>query len=282
MRLALVAILAIGCVEQGPGPQPKKIDPTYVQDHLVSAAPAGITKFDVAVGEGIAIYLGNKLDRTTIAPGQAITITHYWKVLRSPGPQWKVFTLVRGPAGTADFMNLPSTDMQIAHGPGTWEPGEIIEDIQTIHLRPDWRSKEATVLVGLIEQGKHGTLDRMSVAGPRTKDNTIVAAVLEVDLSRAPPPKGTIHITRTQGPIAIDGAASESGWLGIPHAELVTAQGGQDPTGKAVARMTWDDQYLYLFVSITDTDIVSPFKQQDDPLWKGDCVEIFIDADGNR
>jgi biopolymer transport protein ExbD len=27
---------------------------------------------------------------------------------------------------------------------------------------------------------------------------------------------------------------------------------------------------------------VSPFQNHDDPLWKGDCVEVFIDADGDR
>jgi hypothetical protein len=46
--------------------------------------------------------------------------------------------------------------------------------------------------------------------------------------------------------------------------------------------MTWDDQNLYVFVQITDTDVFSPFKQHDEPLWKGDCVELFIDADGTR
>src|SRR5687768_16359421 len=139
MRFALVAILAIGCVERRPSPQPKKIDPAYVQEHLLPEVPPGITKFAAAVGDGIALYLGNKLEKPIVAPGQTTTIKHYWKVLRSPGPQWKVFTLVRGAAGTADFMNLTATDMQIAHAPGTWEPGEIIEDIQSITLRPDWR-----------------------------------------------------------------------------------------------------------------------------------------------
>jgi hypothetical protein len=28
--------------------------------------------------------------------------------------------------------------------------------------------------------------------------------------------------------------------------------------------------------------VFSPYKQHDEPLWKADCVEMFIDADGNR
>jgi hypothetical protein len=46
--------------------------------------------------------------------------------------------------------------------------------------------------------------------------------------------------------------------------------------------MTWDEQNLYVFVSVTDTDVFSPYKNHDDPLWKQDAVEMFIDADGNR
>ena len=46
--------------------------------------------------------------------------------------------------------------------------------------------------------------------------------------------------------------------------------------------MTWDDDNLYVFVSVTDTDIVSEYKKHDDSLWKADDVEMFIDADSNR
>jgi len=37
-----------------------------------------------------------------------------------------------------------------------------------------------------------------------------------------------------------------------------------------------------VFVSVTDTDIVNTYKNHDDPIWKQDAVEIFIDADSNR
>ncbi|MGN6108448.1 MAG: carbohydrate-binding family 9-like protein, partial [Kofleriaceae bacterium] len=64
--------------------------------------------------------------------------------------------------------------------------------------------------------------------------------------------------------------------------ELVTAEGSPEPVGKATAKLTWDDQYLYVFASIVDTDVFSPYKQHDEPLWKADCIELFVDADGNR
>lgn len=286
MRTALVAGLLAwaACVDRGAGPQPKKIDPAYVAAHLLAQPPAGLTpRLDVALGGGKVIYLGNTVDRVAVVPGQIVRVTHYWQVVQPIGAGWKVFALLRGAPGTADFIALPATDMELGHDPARWQPGEVIEDVQDITLRPDWRSPTATLTVALIAVGQHGVGDRMAASGPHTQDREVIARVIDVDLSKAPPPPGTVHVPRALGPIAIDGVASEPAWAAAATSpELVTAEGSADPVGKAIARLTWDDQYLYAFVSITDSDIVSEYKNHDDPLWKADCVELFIDADGNR
>jgi hypothetical protein len=286
MRIALVAGLLAGvaCVDRGPGPPPKKIDPAYVAAHVLAQPPAALTpRLDVALGGGKLIYLGNTVDRAAVVPGQIVRVTHYWQVVHPIGPGWKLFALVRGAPGTADFINLPATDLELGHDPSRWQPGEVIEDVQDITVRPDWRSPTATLTVGLIAVGQHGVGDRMAASGPHTQDRAVIARVIDVDLSKAPPPPGTIHVPRALGPIAIDGVASEPAWAtAATSPELVTAEGSADPVGKATARLTWDDQYLYAFVSITDSDIVSEYKNHDEPLWKADCVELFIDADGNR
>jgi len=150
-------------------------------------------------------------------------------------------------------------------------------------VRPDWRSASATILVGLIEVGRHGTLDRMAASGPHTQDRAVVARVLEIDTSRAPPPAGTVHVPRARGELAIDGVTSELAWsFAASTQEFAAAEGSSEPNGKTSAKLLWDDANLYVFASIQDTDIYSEFTQQDDPLWKADCLEVFIDADGNR
>ncbi|HEX3762284.1 MAG TPA: carbohydrate-binding family 9-like protein [Kofleriaceae bacterium] len=286
MRIALVAGLLAwsACVDRGPGPQPRKIDPVYVAAHLLKQPPAGVTpRLDVSLGDGKVVYLGNTVDRAAVVPGQVVRVTHYWQVIQPVGTGWKVFALVRGAPGTADFMNLPATDMELGHGPARWQPGEVIEDVQDIVLRPDWRSPTATLTVGLIAIGQHGVGDRMAASGPHTQDRAVIARVIDVDLSKAPPPPGTVHVPRAVGPIAVDGVALEPAWAAaVTSPELVTAEGSADPVGKAAAKLTWDDQFLYAFVSVTDSDVVTEYKNHDDPLWKADCVELFIDADGNR
>jgi len=52
--------------------------------------------------------------------------------------------------------------------------------------------------------------------------------------------------------------------------------------GAARARLLWDDHNLYAFIEVDDADVHSQYKAQDDPLWKEDAVELFIDADRNR
>nr|HEX4318522.1 carbohydrate-binding family 9-like protein [Kofleriaceae bacterium] len=282
--LALIAVVVACGVDTGAGPQPKKIEPAYIDEHLLKAVPPELTtRLDVALGSGAVVYLGNTVDHEMLAPGGVVKVTHYWKVAREIGPGWRVFARMRGQPGSADFMNLPATDMELGHSPESWRPGEIIADPQDFILRPDWRSPGATLEVGLIRVGEHGTEDRMLADGPHVVDRAIVAREFQVDLSRAPPPPGTVYIPRATGPITIDGVANEASWqTAAVSPEFATAEGSPEPIGKATAKMTWDDTSLYVFVSVVDTDIVSEFKKHDDSLWKADDVEVFIDADNNR
>ncbi len=280
--LVLVAVAACcACSDQGVGPQPKRIPAGYVPQHLLASEPSPLTRVDVTLGDKV-VYLGNIVDTPRIIPGNVLKVKHYWKVVRPVGPGWRVFTLLHGAPDRADFMNLAPTDMQLAHAPATWRAGEIIEDEQELVLRPDWKSATATLLVGLIAVGEHGVGDRMAATGPNTRDRAVIARVFDVDLARAPPPPGTVHVPHAQGPIVIDGAL-DPGW-GSPavSGEFSPGEGSPEPVGKASAKMTWDEQNLYVFVSVLDHDIYSPYKAQDDPLWKADCIELFIDADGNR
>jgi hypothetical protein len=282
MKRALLLLLVSACVDKGPGPQPRKIEPAYIAANLVSAVPPAAQRVDVELG-GKVVYAGNVVDRPALVPGQTVRVTHYWQVKAPPGPGWRVFAILRGAPGTADFMNLPATDMELGHPPATWKAGEIIQDVQDFTLRPDWKSRTATLTVGLIRDNGHEVGDRMAASGPNVVDRAVVARTLPVDLSKAPPPPGTIYVPHAAAPITIDGMANEPGWVGaVVSPEFQTAEGCDEPGGKASAKMTWDEQNLYVFVTVTDTDVVSEYTKHDDSLWKADDIEVFIDADGNR
>ncbi|MBV8761033.1 MAG: carbohydrate-binding family 9-like protein [Deltaproteobacteria bacterium] len=280
-RVAVLLALA-ACVDRGPGPQPKKIEASYIKAHLLAVPPQAIDHVDATLG-GKIVYIGSTLDKAQVAPGQPAKLTSYWWVKEPPGPGWRVFTLVRGAPGSADFMNLPATDMELGHPPETWKTNEIIQDEQDFVLRPDWKSPTATITLGLIHQHGHDVGDRMAATGHDVVDRAVVARTASVDLSKAPPPPGTVYIPRAAGAIAIDGVGGDLGWSNaVTSPEFQTAEGCPDANGKASARLSWDDTYLYVFVTVTDTDVVSEYTKHDDSLWKADDIEVFIDADSNR
>jgi hypothetical protein len=292
LTLALVVASAAGCVDRGPGPVRKKVDPKTVAANILVTPPADLERVDVVLG-GKVKYLGNRVvDKDNrpisgpLAPGGTVRLIHYWQVLAPVGPGWEVFRYARGAPGSADFMNFTPTDMDYGLPVSQWKAGQIIADPQDITLRPDWRSPQATIYVGLIADGGHQLGDRMFTvpsAPPAVIDRAIVARSFQIDLSKAPPPAGTVYIPHASGPITIDGIGTEPGWAtAVMSPELVTAEGSQDPVGKTIARMSWDEQNLYVLVQITDSDIYSQYKTHDEPLWKQDVVELFIDADGNR
>jgi hypothetical protein len=278
--LAIVCVLG-ACVDTGPGPQPKKLDPKVIAAGITTSVPPHLVHVEVGVG-GFVNYVGNA-GPISVIPGQAVRITHVWQVILPPGPGWRVFALLRGEPGTADFMNLEATDMELGHPVATWKTGEVISDVQDFTLRPDWRSPTATLYVGLIRTGGHDVGDRMPATGSNTLDRAVVATKFQVDLSKAPPPPGTVYVPHTTGAITVDGIGFDPGWgLAAMSPDFATAEGSQDPVGKANAKLAWDENYLYAYVVIQDTDIVSPYKNHDDKLWMADAVELFIDADGNR
>jgi len=276
-----LALLA-GCVDKGPGPQPKKIDATYVAEHLLKAPPADLAaRLDVNIGDAV-MYLGSRMPSAPVVPGVAFQVTHYWQVLTAPGKQWRVFSHVRSDAAS-DFLNADRSDMRTGYGPAAWRPGDIIEDVQEITLPPGWQGSTAYITVGLFQQGKHAISDRAPIKDVRAADHALRVGQVTVDLSKAPPPPGTVVVKKSPTPIVIDGVASEPAWTTATMSpEFLGAEGSPDVTGTALARMTWDDTNLYLFATVTDPDIFSEYKTHDDPLWKADCVEMFIDADGNR
>ena len=282
MRAAALCVLLFACVDAGPGPQPKKIDRKLIAANLLTALPANLTHLDVSLG-GRVEYVGNTAANAILIPGQAARITHVWQVLIPPGPGWRVFAQLRGDPGTADFMNLDATDMELGHPVASWRAGEIISDPLDFTLRPDWKSKTATLYVGLIRVDGHQLDDRMHATGPGTQDDAIVAKPYQVDLAKAPPPQGTVYLPHAAGPITIDGIGTEPGYgLATLSPDFATAEGSAEPVGKANAKVTWDDQAMYVFVTVQDTDIVSPYTKHDEDLYKADAIEIFIDADSNR
>ncbi len=92
------------------------------------------------------------------------------------------------------------------------------------------------------------------------------------------PPIPRYPVKRTTAPVAIDGKLDDKAWAAAsPPVSLQFLWDSQ--TGakqKTAVRMLWDDQNLYLAYDVDDADITAQFQNRDDPTYRDDAVEIFI------
>jgi hypothetical protein len=85
------------------------------------------------------------------------------------------------------------------------------------------------------------------------------------------------EIKRAATSLTIDGRLDEVAWK---NAEPVTMQfPWEQQTGakqKTSVRLLWDDENLYVAYECDDADIVAHHLQRDDPTYRDDAVELFI------
>jgi len=285
MRLHIVCCVAlVACVERE-GPDTPKADDGFIKDNLLSAAPSPKHVVNADLG-GKVTYLGADVDKDSAVIGDKIKVIHYWKVIEPPGAEWRLFTHVNGAKG--DWINVDDTRMRKGYGPDKWKAGDIIRDEQVFPILPTWKSADATIYVGMFRKGGQTEKDRMTIrSGPSDQKGRVKVATIPIGAVAGKPAPAVgdakpFAVQRAKGPIKLDGKASELDWAKAAVAgPFVDAEGGAPAGGSASARLLWDAEYLYAYVEVADKDVASSFKKTDDPLWKEDAVELFIDADGN-
>ncbi len=98
----------------------------------------------------------------------------------------------------------------------------------------------------------------------------------------ADPPRYTA--LRTNETMQIDGKATEQVWSSIPYTtNFREIKGGANaPSIDSKLKLCWDDQYLYVFASLEQTDLWATLKSHDATIFMDHALEIFIDPDGDR
>ena len=279
---SITLALVCACVDQGP--KQKQIDPAYIQKNLLAEPPAQMTNAVNADLGGKVLYLGNDVQASALEPGEEVEVVHYWKVVEPPGDQWRVFAHLVG-AGPKDWANVDYSDMRTGHGPDKWQAGEIIRDAQKIRLPKAWASPFVELRVGLFPKGGHTVADRLPVvSGPADEESRVRAVRIAVAQGGGEPAASSPYVVRkAAGSITIDGRADEAAWQSVPASPAFTAaEGSPAMKGETRARLLWDDDNLYAFVSAKDTDVFNQYAKQDEPMWREDVIELFIDADRNR
>ncbi|HZZ72045.1 MAG TPA: carbohydrate-binding family 9-like protein [Pirellulales bacterium] len=90
------------------------------------------------------------------------------------------------------------------------------------------------------------------------------------------PPVKTYTIERASGPIAIDGKLDEEVWKKAELAHLGDLHDGKPSHHDTTFRMLYDDENLYVAFHCVADHVFSPAEKHDDPVYNGDCVELFL------
>src|SRR5512143_3782063 len=93
--------------------------------------------------------------------------------------------------------------------------------------------------------------------------------------AQQPVPRYEAH--RAAAPLVIDGKLDDKAWAAAPAVELIFPWESQ--TGakqKTTVRLLWDDRYLYAGYECEDRDIVAVHTERDDPTYRDDAVELFV------
>ncbi len=91
------------------------------------------------------------------------------------------------------------------------------------------------------------------------------------------------EVLRTAEDIKVDGRLDEAVWSMAPGITLRFPW--EDVTQEkqsTIVKLLWDDDNLYVGYDCQDTEITAVLDTHDDPVYRDDCVEIFISPDEQR
>jgi len=222
--------------------------------------------------------LGYVLSSDRLVPGEAITVTCYWRCEEKIGGDMKIFVhLDSSKRSTFDHYAvsglLPTSE---------WKPGSIIQDVQTIDVGRGYPEGTARLWVGFFDQtlwSERQENKRLTLKDPGTgradKEGRLLVTTLWIGKGQ---PK-EVAVAQAAG-ITIDGKFDEPAWKKAMDevGPLVKIRGGAaaGPGQGVRAGFLRDDERLYLAFEVEDRDVRSSFTERDAKLWTMDNVELFL------
>jgi len=280
-----------------------------IEDNLFEEAPEISHPVHATYGNVIEL-LGYDIEPAgVIRPGQAFTISAYYRAMEPIEKPWKVFVHLDGFSSLAQTNTRQGFDHDAINNlypTSMWEPGYIVRDTFSGVLREDFENTEVVIHIGFWdptarERGNRRphwaamgvgfmvdrVAERMVVTNPGT--GSIQGDQEGPQLAVGSFRTGTEEARRIQAPslqnavITVDGALDEVVWQAVrrsdPFVYHRTGQPGDDLLTDV--RVLWDEEAIYFGLSMHDTDITATATERDDELWHEDSVEIFLDPLGD-
>jgi Carbohydrate family 9 binding domain-like len=269
MRAVIVVTLMIACA---PAPSPRLLTSRGVEP-LHDPAP---TLCDAVVDDRLQLL--SLSAPTSWPPGSKATLTTTWRVKHDLlGTDPMVFVHVTAPGGEVNLLQADHPPLQRRVAPMLWRVGDVIVDEVELTLPSSWPARHADIRIGWYE-GKH----RWPVRG------SCDVAVVDERLDRIQLPSITVttandhvDIPHLGAAVVIDGVREPSWAAAAVLGPFAPWDGKGKPQHPTTAYAQWDEDALYLLFVATDPDPHSPYHNNDDPLYEGEALELFIDGDGD-
>ena len=246
---------------------------------LVSEAPK---QFDFPVNEswdGKIELLGFNLEPMPLQHGKPFKATFYFKVLDNLSRPYKFFGHFESLA--SDEPARQGWDHYLAGNaiPAMkWKTGMIFKDEYQGKIPPGFPGVKADLWAGFFD-GNY----RMPPDKRQNSDSQDRVKVATIALDKPIESDREAQVFRAGGPITIDGKLDEPCWEKAPSLGFFVNTSGTSKVHPVTdAKLLWDDTNLYVAFTCNDKDVWSTYLRRDDPLYRQEAVEIFIDADGSR
>lgn len=261
-----------GHAKQGASASPNALPAGRVLDQI----PQLEYQSGATLGNGALRYLGSRFSPRAATPGQAMAVGHYFVKLKELPAGYRFFTHVVDAATGEMRVNADHEFQRGAMPLERWPQGKVLEDIHSFQV-PASASGSLRVLSGFYnDQG------RLPVDQPEGQDGAdrLLGPVIPIAPSESQP-LPEYHAKRTRHPPVIDGDLKDAAWKSANPVTLVTSFDGHPASLRTVARVLYDDAYLYVAFDCEDPDVWGTLLKRDEPIYNEEVVEIFLDANAD-
>ncbi|MCA9546759.1 MAG: carbohydrate-binding family 9-like protein, partial [Myxococcales bacterium] len=187
--------------------------------------------------------------------------------------------------------NLDHHPVEGLHPLRKLKKGQVVKDVQSFKVKDEFPGGEANFYWGVWKY--RGDQSRLPItqagSGAAEKDGRLKVGKVEVlggePRSRKAPRLALAMAEKLNAgeSITLDGKLDDAAWKDARPTEWwTTPDGSGRPGPQTRARFRYDDQFLYVGVEATDSDVWSTFTARDSNTWEQEVVELFIDADGDQ
>jgi hypothetical protein len=225
------------------------------------------------LGDGTIQYLGA---RYAVQPNGQVAVAQYFTALKTPPQGYSMFVHVVD-AATGQMVTNADHEFQGGKLPlERWPVGKVVEDIHAFAL-PQGAPKTIQLLLGFWKGDARLPVDQ---AAYQDGQNRLLGPQIQTSAPTLPE-LPVYHAKRASHPPRMDGTLNDDAWRAAEPVTLVGSLDGRPAPTKTVARVLYDNAYIYVGFDVESTDVWGTLTSRDSEIYTQEVVEAFFDANAD-